>query len=258
MNRTLAVSFIAGLLLLAGAALVWSLRPQADVVSTPLPTFDYTDAESWAVKPELQPPAVWEGDWDVDVVLISRAEALDPADTEDLQKQRDKSAGLLSERAEALAKIGPVYAPYLRSANIDEDVARALSQYQTADNRGRAFFVVTDTPLPAEFVSVLQATPLLRDRFGGVLFFGEDAETSGFTSDVDAATVCSRRYREEQTCAERIELRRSGGSYNLSGGGRLVNGFVAWLNANASKLAEPLGDLEEIEIIDIRRPGETE
>lgn len=258
MNRKLAASLVAGLLLLAIGAVVWSMRPQPVIVSTPLPTFDYADAASWAVRPDPLPPAVWEGEWDVDVVLISRAEALEADDTEGLEEQRSQSAEVLSKRAEALGKIGPTYAPYLRVADFDADVWKALDRYRTEDNRGRAFFVVTDAPLPAEFIAVLKDTPLLRDRFGGVLFFGEDAETSGFADDVDTATVCSKRYQAEQTCAERVELRRSGGSYDLSGGGRLVNGFVTWLNANASKLAEPLGDLEEVEIIDIRRPGETE
>ena len=41
-------------------------------------------------------------------------------------------------------------------------------------------------------------------------------------------------------------------------GGRLVSGLVPWLNDHASKLAEPLGELEEVEIIEIRRPGETD
>ena len=31
-----------------------------------------------------------------------------------------------------------------------------------------------------------------------------------------------------------------------------------WLEANVAKTAEPLGALEEVEIIDIRRPGETD
>jgi len=258
MNRTLAVSLIAGLLVLAAGAVVWALRPQPVIDASPLPTFDYADAASWAVKPDPMPPAVWEGDWDVDVVLISRAEALEAGDGEDLEKQRGKSAEALGKQAGALGKIGPTYAPYLRNANFEADVAAALNHYRLEDNRGRAFFVATDSPLPADFIMVLRETPLFRDRFGGVLFFGEDAETSGFASDVDATTVCSKRYKAEQTCTERVELRRSGGSYDLTGGGRLVNGFVTWLNANTSKLAEPLGELEEVEIIDIRRPGETE
>ena len=33
---------------------------------------------------------------------------------------------------------------------------------------------------------------------------------------------------------------------------------LAWLEENASQSAEPLGDLEEVEIVDIRRPGDTD
>ena len=37
-----------------------------------------------------------------------------------------------------------------------------------------------------------------------------------------------------------------------------LTGYKEWLEANVAKTAEPLGALEEVEIIDIRRPGETD
>lgn len=40
--------------------------------------------------------------------------------------------------------------------------------------------------------------------------------------------------------------------------GELAATFSEWLQANASPMAEPLGDLEEVEIVDIRRPGDTD
>ena len=66
------------------------------------------------------------------------------------------------------------------------------------------------------------------------------------------------RYKPETGCVAAVDVRRAGGTYELSGGGALTNGLLNWLNDHTSKLAEPLGDLEEIEIIEIRKPGETE
>ena len=41
-------------------------------------------------------------------------------------------------------------------------------------------------------------------------------------------------------------------------GGDLIASFPTWLDENVGKMAEPLGDFEEVEIVDIRRPGETD
>ena len=41
-------------------------------------------------------------------------------------------------------------------------------------------------------------------------------------------------------------------------GGKSLAGLTDWLEANVAKMAEPLGSLEEVEIIDIRRPGDTD
>ena len=41
-------------------------------------------------------------------------------------------------------------------------------------------------------------------------------------------------------------------------GGEMVATFPEWLEVNVGKMAEPLGDFEEVEIVDIRRPGETD
>jgi hypothetical protein len=73
---------------------------------------------------------------------------------------------------------------------------------------------------------------------------------------MDMASVCSRRYDASDGCTLQTDLNRAGGSYGAEGGGRLTEGFLSWLNDYSSKLAEPLGDLEEIEIIDIQQAPE--
>lgn len=256
MNRKIALALIAFLLAIAAAAILWSMREAPVATGPAVPTFDYASASSWAVKPDLPPPAVWETGWEVDVVILSAVAALEISDKVALENRRRDSGKELEDLSAAFDKIGPVYAPYLRAANLDADMAAALSDYLAIHNRGRALLIATDRPIPATLVPPFESDPLLRDRFGGVLFYGESA--TGLAESVTSAGLCSRRYKPEQGCVATVEVRRAGGRYEVSGGQTLTNELVIWLNDHTSKLAEPLGDLEEIEIIEIRRPGETE
>ncbi len=258
MNRKIAIALIAALLVLAVGGVFWSMREKPAATGPALPTFDYSATASWAAKPDLPPPAVWETGWDIDIVLLAGDAALEISDKVALAKRRDEAAEELADLAGAFERIGPVYAPYLRASNLDADTGAALAQYLSTDNRGRAFLIATDRPLPVSILPAFEADTLLRDRFGGVLFYGDDNTGTGFAEGVSPDVVCSRRYKGEEGCVAAVDLRRTGGGYNLSGGERLSNGLIAWLNNHTSKMAEPLGDLEEIEIIEIRRPGETE
>jgi hypothetical protein len=258
MNRKIAVALIAVLLAIAAGAIIWSMQ-EAPVASGPaVPSFDYAAEDSWAVKPNLPPPAVWETGWEVDLVILSAGAALGISEKVALENRRNDASEELEDLAAAFEKIGPTYAPYLRAANLDADMSSAFSEYLTTHNRGRAFLIATDHPLPAELAPAFESDPLLRDRFGGVLFYGESATATGLAGGMTSAAICSRRYKPEQGCVATVEVRRAGGKYEISGGEALTNGLVGWLNDHTSKLAEPLGDLEEIEIIEIRRPGETE
>ncbi|MDP1557214.1 MAG: hypothetical protein Q8L84_17280 [Hyphomonas sp.] len=258
MNRKIVLALIAILLAIATGAIVWSMREAPVATGPAVPTFDYVAAGSWAVRPDLPPPAVWETGWDVDVILLSAGAALEISDKVALEKRRGTASEELTALAAAFEKTGPVYAPYLRAASLEADMAAALGQYLANDNRGRAFFIATDRPLPATVLPVFEADPLLRDRFGGVLLYGEGNAGNGFAEGMTGDAVCSRRFKPEDGCVETVDLRRTGNRYEMTGGERLTNGLVAWLNDHTSKLAEPLGDFEEIEIIEIRRPGETE
>jgi hypothetical protein len=256
MNRKIAVALIALLLAIAAGAILWSMREAPIATGPAVPTFDYAAEDSWAVKPDLPPPAVWETGWEVDVVILSAGAALQISDKVALENRRGDAAEELEDLGAAFDRIGPVYAPYLRAASLDADMAAALSAYIATHNRGRAFLIATDHPLPATLAAAFESDALLRDRFGGVLFYGESA--TGFAEGVTSAGLCSRRYKPELGCVATVEVRRAGGKYEMSGGETLTNGLVSWLNDHTSKLAEPLGELEEIEIIEIRKPGETE
>ncbi|WP_291207737.1 hypothetical protein [Hyphomonas sp.] len=258
MNRKIVLALIAILLAVAVSAILWSMRDKAVATGPALPTFDYASADSWAERPELPPPAVWETGWDIDIVLLAGEAALEISDTQAIEKRRDEAAEKLHDLAGAFSKTGPVYAPYLRAATVDEDTAAALTHYLSTDNRGRAFLIATDRPLPASVLPLFESDPLLRDRFGGILLFGEANSGTGLAEGVTPALICSRRYKADEGCVAPVQLRRSGSGHQASGGERLVNGLIPWLNDNTSKLAEPLGELEEIEIIEIRRPGETD
>lgn len=260
MKRYLPVFLVAILLVVAIAAAVWSMRPREPITVAALADFDYAAPESWAVRPASPPPAVWESGWDIDVLLLSADAAIEPGEIETEEHRLQAASKSLDALSAAFNDIGPVYAPLLRRESLGADAAAALARYIEEDNRGRAFVVATDTILPATFVETLGADKLLRDRFAGVMAFGETPDAAGFAQGTNTQSVCSRRYDETGACTQVIELRRSGSIYIVAGenepGNSLVGGFTVWLHGNASKLAEPLGDLEEIEIVEIQKAPE--
>jgi hypothetical protein len=257
MNKTFLAVLVTGLIAIAIGAAIWSTRAKPHVSDPALPDFDYASPASWAVKPGMPPPAVWETDWEIDVLVLSQSEALKTGDAQELEKQSRKADEEIARLAGAFGGIGPVYAPFLRADSYDEDLTAALTQYLSTDNRGRAFIVATDAPLPAVLTGVFAADTLLRDRFGGVLMYG-DEPAEGMTLQSYASGLCSRRFDSAQGCVVPVDLRRAGARYEMSGAEALTGGFVGWLRDNASRLAEPLGDLEEIEIIEIQKPPEPE
>ncbi len=260
MKRYLPIVLISTLLVAAIAVAVWFMRPAKPITISTLPDFDYAAPESWAVRPETPPPAVWEAGWDIDAVIISTGASIETGAAETEERRLLAAAKSLGTLSEVFASIGPVYAPLVRAGNAEADIAAALQHYIEEDNRGRAFVIATDTALPAFLAEMLAADSLLRDRFVGVLTFGETPDSAGFAPGTNKADVCSRKFEREEGCTLAIELRKSGTNYSYSGegtpGGALTSGFTNWLHDNASKLAEPLGDLEEVEIVEIQTAPE--
>lgn len=253
MSRKLIIALVAGLAALVLAGVIWTNRDEPVVAGPPLPSFDYSAAESWAVRPETRTAAVWESGWAFDVLILASGAALQTGDADAARRSRDKAQDEARDLAGAFDTIGKVYVPFLRASDPGADLVAALSAYTANDNRGRALLIATDLPLPAEAAAMFSADPLLRDRFAGIVTYADDA---GFAAGTDMASVCSRRYDASEGCTLQTDLNRAGGSYGAEGGGRLTEGFLAWLNDYSSKLAEPLGDLEEIEIIEIQQAPE--
>jgi hypothetical protein len=252
-NKRLALYIVPGLLVLTGLALFLMARKPAVETGPALPTFDYSDAGSWAVRPALPPPAVWENGWAVDVVVISASDALDISEKVEIEKRRTRAADELEKVAAAFAPIGDVYAPYLRAADISGDAAAALQVYLENDNRGRAFFIASDAPLAAGIGPVISKDPMVQKRFGGLFLYADGAP------DESAAALpvpCARADEAGAGCVSDVKLRKAGGGYQASGTEAITDGFIDWLSYKAPKLAEPLGELEEIEVAPIQKPPE--
>lgn len=245
MNRFVLIGIGAAILIAGGALAVWKLNTAPEPEPVPVDPYDYTLTESWTARPDVPPAAVWDGGWAIDVIQLTANMRRDPENS-----------------AAALSALGPVYAPKLRAPNFSEDAASALEQYLAADNNGRAFVIATNQPLPASAVPVINADPMVRARFGGVLLL--DGQEAAFAEGVNPSSVCSDRFGVGEICAAPVEITRQNGEWiiraeeGVPAGGAVIEGFGEWLDNSAPKLAEPLGDLEEIEIIDIRRPGQTD
>jgi len=260
MNRKLLIALVALIAAAGLAAVIWTRQETPVVAGPPLQAFDYSSADSWAVRPETKPPAVWETGWALDVLVLASGAAVGPGEGDARGRARAEAEEEAADLAAAFDDIGEVYVPFLRASDPGADLTAALTAYLANDNRGRALLIATDLPLTPEAAAAFAADPLLRDRFAGVIVFGEAADSAGFPAATDPATVCSRRHDGAGGCTLVTELARQGGTYVLAGeaegGGRLVEGFIPWLNDRASKLAEPLGDFEEIEIVPIQQAPE--
>ena len=101
------------------------------------------------------------------------------------------------------------------------------------------------------------------ERFGGFYRIGKNPESLTLIEDPaqSAEVYCPVHLVESGNCVKDIPTIRDNGFSLLSPDsavGESAAMFSEWLHANASPMAEPLGDLEEVEIVDIRRPGDTD
>ncbi len=244
MRKVLGIAVAVALVSVGGAAALWYLNTARAPEPVLLDPYDYSLAESWHARPDPAPPPVWEGGWATDVILLLSPDA-----------RRAPEA-----YAEALSTFGPVYAPKLRGAEFSEDAAAVLRGYLDEDNNGRALVIASDRPLPAAATAVINSDSMVRARFAGVLLL--DGQETAFAAGVSPGSICSDRFGAGEVCAAPVDVRRTDGVWVVAGdgppGGAVIEGFEEWLDESAPKLAEPLGELEEIEIIDIRRPGQTD
>ena len=243
---------------------VWAWRtlisPPPYIEVEPL---SYTDYASWAVIPKENPPAVWTNGWAVDVFLVDSTSELKGRSGKQLDK-REQNARLQGRMLEdGLQAVGPVYAPLYRADAKSDDLARAFLIYLKKHNRGRALVIASDTPLPEALLNEIQQEPDLMERFGGFYRLGNQSQSVTLTEQPDQSidSYCPAHLVESNACVQDVVTTRKSGFAVLSPDSPLDDSaatFLGWLEANASPMAEPLGDLEEVEIVDIRRPGDTD
>ncbi|MFT5775439.1 hypothetical protein [Hyphomonas sp.] len=266
------VFLIFGILVILGIGLgPWAYRTFfVSGVPVALQAFDYRTNDSWAALPAESPAPVWKDGWAVDVILVGPGTGLDPRSEADLLSQTNRAKEQSGRLAESLFLIGPVYAPLYRKADEATDLAAAFRAYVRTHNRGRAFVIATDHALPPEMLAPLTKDEALRARFGGFLRLtrakGAKVPFSAIAlvpSAPDALVdYCPEQYDRADACQPVVRIGRQDGMMIVSQdtpiGGESLAGLTAWLEPNVAKTAEPLGSLEEVEIIDIRRPGDTD
>lgn len=223
----------------------------------------YTDYSSWAVIPKETPAAVWQDGWAIDVFLVSNASELKGRSGKQLDSKEQKAR--LQGRAfeDGLSAIGPVYSPLYRAGAKEDDLGRAFLVYLKNHNHGRALVIASDTPLPTALLSELKFEPDLMERFGGFYRIGKNPDSLALVEDADqsADAYCPAHLVDSGDCVKNVAINREKGIAVLaldSAVGNSAAAFSEWLQSNASPMAEPLGDLEEVEIVDIRRPGDTD
>ncbi len=265
-RSTLVIAIIA--LLAVGGWWLWNnvISPKPMLELEPL---NYMEDSSWAALPVQAPPAVWSGDWGIDVFIVSEDAALEARSQAGLEKKERLARAQAGALKASLQSIGEIYAPLYRSNAQSDDVTRAFETYLRTDNRGRALVIAHDTSLPESVLARLEQDETLRDRFGGFLSISD--ARSGIPKLLEAGMApaegaplpyCNDRLNDASSCQMIVPAHKSKGLWVLDGegvpGGELIESFPEWLETNGSKMAEPLGDFEEVEIVDIRRPGDTD
>ncbi|WP_321489626.1 hypothetical protein [uncultured Hyphomonas sp.] len=257
------VFWIASAIVVAGLG-TWLWRT---VISPPplieVSPLSYTDYASWSVVPKETPPAVWKEGWGIDVFLVDSASELKGRSGKQLDKKEQKARlqGRMFE--DGLSAIGPVYAPLYRADAKGDDLARAFLIYLRKHNQGRALVIASNTTLPDALLAEIEFEPDLEERFGGFYRLGKDPQSVTLTEGADqpAEAYCPAHLTESGDCIRNVMTVRDSGFSVLapeSDVAASATTFSEWLNANAAPMAEPLGDLEEVEIVDIRRPGDTD
>ncbi|WP_370172592.1 MULTISPECIES: DUF3089 domain-containing protein [Hyphomonas] len=268
MKRLTVLIALAAVLAIGAGPWVWntfiSPRPQLE-----LDPMKYTEDSSWSALPVQEPEAVWSGGWGVDVFLISEDSALSGTTQVALQKKEQRGRRQAQSLKSSFEKIGEVYAPLYRNAAVHDDVTRAFETYLRRDNRGRALIIAHDRPVPDAILARLEQDSSLRGRFGGFLSISDTKDgipslstSASEAGNSDPTPYCNERLNDVTSCQIVVPAHREKGLWVLTSegvpGGEIVASFPEWLEANVGKMAEPLGDFEEVEIVDIRRPGETD
>lgn len=268
MKRYWILIALAAVLVIGAGPWIWntiiSPKPQLDL--SPL---KYNEDSSWSALPVQDPAPVWRDGWGVDVFLVSKDSALRGKSQSGLQKRERKAREQAQALKASLQEAGEVYAPLYRDNARNDDVTRAFETYLRRDNKGRALILAHDVPLPPSVLGRLEQDENLRERFGGFLSISDTRqgipslkEDAGESSEDTPLPYCTPRLVEADSCQMIVPAHKVKGLWVIAEegvpGGETIAEFPAWLEENVGKMAEPLGDFEEVEIVDIRRPGDTD
>ncbi|MEO0884127.1 MAG: DUF3089 domain-containing protein [Pseudomonadota bacterium] len=260
-----------------------SLQANTPASATPL---DYSDVESWAAFPDTRPPGAWEKPWGVDVFLIgpptgiASGPGLVDARSEEHQEKFDESITTLSR---ALPRGVPIYAPHYHAPSaadtpgqVNEIVAQgiqaAFDQYFANENRDRAILLAIDErALPySETITTELTSDTLAERFAGRVVFGILRDQSPpITCNPSLGTACDQAVdmqshgnpfgfvlpRLPGRVVRRSPIDPDGTAEAIRVQAEQVS---TWLDTFGPKPAEPLGSIQEVAIVPIRRPGEVD
>ena len=252
----------------------------------------YNKEDGWAVLPVEVPPGAWFEPWGVDVFIVpppsgaSAGAGLVGDFHPDAYMEMAKHGHQIEK---VLAPAGPSYSAVYRhpsasatSQTQDWDVARedlvmAFERYLYTKNNMRGVLLVS-APATQELIPPLltriESDPRLLERFSGVVWLQESAtapsidvkcspamagncsilgavnNSSGWLSWL-APQLPRRSVHFDFADAEQLSTELTKRNTKLS----------IWLDENAPKPAEPLGGIEDMEVVEvapIRRPGETD
>lgn len=242
---------------------VMGMQPE---VAAPAP--DYGDTAMWLHYPGEPPASVWEGGWDVDLFLLppwpkawQPGGVIDPAGTGYRTLQADALDAILP----ALEATGPVYCPALRLpspttpddwSKAEADLERALDHYFDHANGGRALAVygLPGSGLPGSGLdgggleaAVAKAVAARSDlEQARIVVLGASLSDAGVES---AAPFGHRLGAQPPGGVYPYRPRSPAGletvTATLAG---LRADWLAHLEQNVPKPAEPLGDFETISV----------
>jgi hypothetical protein len=267
LSRKMMIALGVGVLVpMMGLLLIFSRGTDTPAAAPPM---SYAERGSWAYQPAEPPPGVWVNGWAVDVFLINPASGIEGGAPARVSAQRLRADTQAAQLAQGLADTGETYVPHYRALNRAEDIARAFETYVDTHNRGRALIIAVDGPVPAQTFARLKTDTGLRKRFGG--FFsvtGNSHANRGAQIVFDDAEApplsdfCPPQLPDAATCIGVIKVNSANGIASVARDGgenaaRIVD-LRNFLGANVDQLAEPLGEIEDIDIVEIRAPGDTD
>lgn len=252
----------------------------------------YLGEEGWALLPVEPPPGAWLDPWGIDLFIIpsptsaTTGRGLVGAANEKVSAEIRVQSHQIEK---VLAPAGPSYSPIYRHpsastkandehwATARDDLAMAFERYLFEKNNWRGVLIVgapESEPLISPLLERVESDPRLLERFSGVVLLGAGPSAIGRPVNCSIAfeddCIIQGDVKRQRSFLRSIlpNLRRAPAKFEFEDGEDLSAKLTQrntrlsiWLDKNAPKPAEPLGGLEDMEVIEIapvRRPGETD